>query len=223
MSIEKALADQTAAVQENTVAVRALLAALQAGGSVAGSSVTGTPTSTGTETSTSAGSTGKGNVADSNTGGATETLIYWSVPNTEHFGTVESEAEFKKVKKTHAKAIKIPESKYNDLVEAASKVDGDNSEYSERILALIDALPDSPEESDIIELFTGYLPKDLAKDERTARAEIIKPILEGVKAAKATAVKEEDRYDVMVAVIKGIETHLEETGQVSEDDENGLV
>ena len=107
-------------------------------------------------------------------------------------------------------------------MEAASQTGGDEGEYSDRILALIEAVPETPEESDIIELFTGYLPKDLSKDERAARAEIIKPILEGVKAAKATAVKEDDRYDVMVAVIKGIESHLEETGQVS-DDESGLV
>lgn len=206
MSFEKLIADYTEALKANTVAIIELQKVLA--GQKGATNVTTVST--------------KSDEGKSNAGGADETTLYWSVPNTEHFGTVKSEAEFKKIKKDHPKAIKIPESKYEALVEAASKSD-DTGEYSERILALIEALSETPEESDIIELFTGYLPKDLSKDERAARAEIIKPILEGVKAAKATAVKEEDRYEVMVAVIKGIESHLEETGQVSEDDEGGLV
>ncbi len=154
------------------------------------------------------------------TAGETAEPIYWHNPTSKEFGTAESEAEFKKLKKADAKVVKIPASKYEELVEEASQSNDDDAaggEYSDRILDLISEVPEQPSEDDIRELFMRYLPKDLAKDERDARAELVKPILAGVKAPKATAVKEGDRYDVMVATIKAMETHLEETGQVEEE------
>lgn len=218
MSIEKAIADQTAAITENTKVLQMVLEAIFA--------VTTDPSATSTEVKggkSTSKDTGKGADADStddNAGAADP--IYWHIPGTEEFGTVDTESEWKKLKKAKAKAVKIPESKYQTLVDAASNTDdGDTTEYSDRILALIDEVAEEPEEADIVELFKKYLPKDLAKGERDARAEIIKPILASVKAPKATAVKEEDRREVIIAVIKGIESHLEETDQVSEED--GLV
>ena len=232
MSIEKAIADQTAAIQKNTEAQEKatevqlqVLAALQAlaaaGGTTTVTSEKGagkTSTTKNTDKSTDAGNADDAGAADP---------IYWHIPGTEEFGSVDTEAEWKKLKKAKAKAVKIPESKYQTLVEAASSTDdegdADTGEFSDRIQALIDEVPEEPTADDITDLFKKYLPKDLEKAERDARAEIIKPILAGVKAPKASAVKDEDRRDVMIDVIKGIETHLEETGQVDSDDDEGLV
>jgi hypothetical protein len=223
MSIEKAIADQTAAIEKNTEAQLQVLAALQALAAAGGTATVTikngagkTSTTKNTDKSTDAGNSDDAGSADP---------IYWHIPGTEEFGSVDTEAEWKKLKKAKAKAVKIPESKYQTLVEAASGTDdeGDTGEFSDRIQALIDEVPEEPTADDITDLFKKYLPKDLEKAERDARAEIIKPILAGVKALKASAVKDDDRRDVMIDVIKGIESHLEETGQVDSDDDEGLV
>lgn len=223
MSIEKAIADQTAAINENTKVLQMVLEAIKAGGTVSGA----TSATAGKGTSGTGKSSGKGSAdADGGTDdGDAADPIYWHIPGTEEFGTVETEAEWKKLKRAKAKAVKIPESKYQTLVDAASNADdgAGDGEYSDRIQALIDEVPEEPSVEDIADLFKKYLPKDLDKAERDARAEVIKPILAKVKAPKATAVKEEDRRDVMIDVIKGLESHLEETGQVDGDDDEGLV
>lgn len=226
MSIEKAIADQTAAINENTKVLQMVLEALKAGGTTPAAAE-----AKGAKNTSSAKNTGKGSDADTGGNNADDTgaadPIYWHIPGTEEFGSVDTEAEWKKLKKAKAKAVKIPESKYQTLVEAASGTDdegdADTGEFSDRIQALIDEVPEEPTADDITDLFKKYLPKDLEKAERDARAEIIKPILAGVKAPKASAVKDDDRRDVMIDVIKGIETHLEETGQVDSDDDEGLV
>lgn len=224
MSIEKAIADQTAAINENTKVLQMVLEALKAGGTTPAAAET-----KGAKNTSSAKNTGKGSDANTDDNNADDAgaadPIYWHIPGTEEFGSVDTEAEWKKLKKAKAKAVKIPESKYQSLVEAASDTDdeGDTGEFSDRIQALIDEVPEEPTVEDIAELFKKYLPKDLAKPERAARADIIKPILEAVNAEKATVVKDGDRRDVMIDVIKGIETHLEETGQVDSDDDEGLV
>ena len=224
MSIEKAIADQTAAINENTKVLQMVLEALKAGGTTPAAAET-----KGAKNTSSAKNTGKGSDANTDDNNADDAgaadPIYWHIPGTEEFGSVDTEAEWKKLKKAKAKAVKIPESKYQTLVEAASGTDdeGDTGEFSDRIQALIDEVPEDPTVEDIAELFKKYLPKDLAKPERAARADIIKPILEAVNAEKATVVKDGDRRDVMIDVIKGIETHLEETGQVDSDDDEGLV
>ena len=227
MSIEKAIADQTAAIQKNTEAQLQVLAALQ---SLATAAAAGAATVTSEKgagkTSTTKNTDKSTDAGKSDDAGASDP-IYWHIPGTEEFGSVDTEAEWKKLKKAKAKAVKIPESKYQTLVEAASGTDdegdADTGEFSDRIQALIDEVPEDPTVEDIAELFKKYLPKDLAKPERAARADIIKPILEAVNAEKATVVKDGDRRDVMIDVIKGIETHLEETGQVDSDDDEGLA
>lgn len=226
MSIEKAIADQTAAINENTKVLQMVLEALKAGGATPAAAET-----KGAKNTSSAKNAGKGSDANTDADNADDAgaadPIYWHIPGTEEFGSVDTEAEWKKLKKAKAKAVKIPESKYQTLVEAArgtdDEGDADTGEFSGRIQALIDEVPEDPTVEDIAELFKKYLPKDLAKPERAARADIIKPILEAVNAEKATVVKDGDRRDVMIDVIKGIETHLEETGQVDSDDDEGLV
>ncbi|ASW27689.1 hypothetical protein JT317_gp70 [Klebsiella phage YMC16/01/N133_KPN_BP] len=195
MSIEKAIADQTAAIEKNTEAQEKatevqlqVLAALQALAAAGG-----------TTTVTSEKGAGKTRTTKNTDKSTDADPIYWHIPGTEEFGSVDTEAEWKKLKKAKAKAVKIPESKYQTLVEAASGTDdeGDTGEFSDRIQALIDEVPEEPTADDITDLFKKYLPKDLEKAERDARAEIIKPILAGVKAPKASAVKDDDRRDVM--------------------------
>lgn len=157
--------------------------------------------------------------------------IYWRNPETGDLGIVDSEAAYKKLKKEQPKVIKVPKSKYDALLaekeEAEQNNGGDeDGEVSEFVQGILDGLEPSPEESDIVAVFQKYLSPELDKAERTARAGLIKPILEKVKAAKATLVKEGDRYDVMTEVVKAMEAHIEETGQTSpyaDDEEGGLV
>lgn len=213
MSFDKLIADHTAALQENNTLLKQLIELNKAG--VQGSSTTSKkePADDKSTKTTSTKDTKSDNKDDS----AAEETIYWHIPGTKEFGTFTSEAEFKKLKRSKTKAIKIPKSKYDTLVEKASQSD-DNGEYSDRIQGLIDEIPESPDQDDIRTLFLKYLQEGLAKDERAARIEVVKSVLEPAGVAKATLVPEDQRYDVMVALVKAMETHLEETGQAEDDD-----
>ena len=221
MSFEAITAAHTEALNANTAMMERHIAALGAAANAATSNPSAKDTSSKT-TSTVGNKT-------SDAGKTAEPIYYKNPKNAEEFGTVETEAEWKKLKKATPSLIKIPVNMYEELVAAASKVGGgdDDGDVSEFVAGRIASFPEEPEESDIVTLFQGYLSQDLDKAERTKRAGLIKPILESVNAPKATAVKAEDRRDVMVAVTKAMEAHIEETDQTSPfaeaDEEDGLV
>lgn len=109
--------------------------------------------------------------------------IYWFSSASGEVGVVESEDEFKALKKADAKVVKIPETKYQaklaEIEAAKNAASADDEEV--------------PTEQDVIDAFSAYLPSDLDKDERAVRAGFVKPLLARFGAKKASELPEEHR------------------------------
>lgn len=206
MSIEQLIAANTAALTDLAAAIR------EAGISAATTVVAGA-----TETKSTASTEPSGK-------------IYWQ--DGENFGVVDTEAEFKKLKKTQAKAFKIPESKYDDLVKAASENtdgDGDDGEVEEKkttkttkssakskkaeptpdeALAKLEEDTgidyDSVDDAMIKTVFTQLLRPDLEGDARDAAKAFVGTLLKRIGAARATAMEEEHRAPVCRIVLQKV-------------------
>ena len=206
MSIEQLIAANTAALTDLAAAIR------EAGISAATTVVAGA-----TETKSTASTEPSGK-------------IYWQ--DGENFGVVDTEAEFKKLKKTQAKAFKIPESKYDDLVKAASENtdgEGDDGEVEEKkttkttksstknkkaeptpdeALAKLEEDTgidyDSVDDAMIKTVFTQLLRPDLEGDARDAAKAFVGTLLKRIGAARATAMEEEHRAPVCRIVLQKV-------------------
>ena len=206
MSIEQLIAANTAALTDLAAALR------EAGISAATTVVAG---STETKSTASTEPSGK---------------VYWQ--DGENFGVVDTEAEFKKLKKTQAKAFKIPESKYDDLVKAASENtdgEGDDGEVEEKkttkttksstknkkaeptpdeALAKLEEDTgidyDSVDDAMIKTVFTQLLRPDLEGDARDAAKAFVGTLLKRIGAARATAMEEEHRAPVCRIVLQKV-------------------
>lgn len=206
MSIEQLIAANTAALTDLAAAIR------EAGISAATTVVAGAPE---TKSTASAEPSGK---------------IYWQ--DGENFGVVDTEAEFKKLKKTQAKAFKIPESKYDDLVKAASgntDGEGEDGEVEEKkttkttkssakskkaeptpdeALAKLEEDTgidyDSVDDAMIKTVFTQLLRPDLEGDARDEAKAFVGTLLKRIGAARATAMEEEHRAPVCRIVLQKV-------------------
>ena len=206
MSIEQLIAANTAALTDLAAAIR------EAGISAATTVVAGT-----TETKSPASTEPSGK-------------IYWQ--DGENFGVVDTEAEFKKLKKTQAKVFKIPESKYDDLVKAASENtdgEGEDGEVGEKkttkttkssakskkteptpdeLLAKLEEDTgidyDSVDDAMIKTVFTQLLRPDLEGDARDAAKAFVGTLLKRIGAARATAMEEEHRAPVCRIVLQKV-------------------
>lgn len=206
MSIEQLIAANTAALTDLAAAIR------EAGISAATTVVAGA-----TETKSTASTEPSGK-------------IYWQ--DGENFGVVDTEAEFKKLKKTQTKAFKIPESKYDDLVKAASENtdgEGDDGEVEEKkttkttksgtknkkaeptpdeALAKLEEDTgidyDSVDDAMIKTVFTQLLRPDLEGDARDAAKAFVGTLLKRIGAARATAMEEEHRAPVCRIVLQKV-------------------
>ena len=206
MSIEQLIAANTAALTDLAAAIR------EAGISAATTVVAGA-----TETKSTASTEPSGK-------------IYWQ--DGENFGVVDTEAEFKKLKKTQAKAFKIPESKYDDLVKAASENtdgEGEDGEVEEKkttkttkssakskkteptpdeLLAKLEEDTgidyDSVDDAMIKTVFTQLLRPDLEGDARDAAKAFVGTLLKRIGAARATAMEEEHRAPVCRIVLQKV-------------------
>lgn len=206
MSIEQLIEANTAALTDLTAALR------EAGISAATTVVAGA-----TETKSTASTEPSGK-------------IYWQ--DGENFGVVDTEAEFKKLKKTQAKAFKIPESKYDDLVKAASENTDGEGEYGEveekkttkttksraeskkaeptpdEALAKLEEDTgidyDSVDDAMIKTVFTQLLRPDLEGDARDAAKAFVGTLLKRIGAARATAMEEEHRAPVCRIVLQKV-------------------
>lgn len=206
MSIEQLIAANTAALTDLAAAIR------EAGISAATTVVAGA-----TETKSTASTEPSGKV-------------YWQ--DGDNFGVVDTEAEFKKLKKTQAKAFKIPESKYDDLVKAASENtdgEGDDGEVEEKkttkttkssakskkaeptpdeALAKLEEDTgidyDSVDDAMIKTVFTQLLRPDLEGDARDAAKAFVGTLLKRIGAARATAMEEEHRAPVCRIVLQKV-------------------
>lgn len=206
MSIEQLIAANTAALTDLAAAIR------EAGISAATTVVAGA-----TETKSTASTEPSGK-------------IYWQ--DGDNFGVVDTEAEFKKLKKTQAKAFKIPESKYDDLVKAASENtdgEGDDGEVEEKkttkttksstknkkaeptpdeALAKLEEDTgidyDSVDDAMIKTVFIQLLRPDLEGDARDAAKAFVGTLLKRIGAARATAMEEEHRAPVCRIVLQKV-------------------
>lgn len=206
MSIEQLIAANTAALTDLAAAIR------EAGISAATTVVAGA-----TETKSTASTEPSGK-------------IYWH--DGENFGVVDTEAEFKKLKKTQAKVFKIPESKYDDLVKAASENtdgEGEDGEVEEKkttkttkssakskkteptpdeLLAKLEEDTgidyDSVDDAMIKTVFTQLLRPDLEGDARDAAKAFVGTLLKRIGAARATAMEEEHRAPVCRIVLQKV-------------------
>ena len=204
MSIEQLIAANTAALTDLAAALR------EAGISAATTVVAGA-----TETKSTASTEPSGK-------------IYWQ--DGENFGVVDTEVEFKKLKKTQAKAFKIPESKDDDLVKAESEnTDGEDGEVEEKkttkttkssakskkaeptpdeALAKLEEDTgidyDSVDDAMIKTVFTQLLRPDLEGDARDAAKAFVGTLLKRIGAARATAMEEEHRAPVCRIVLQKV-------------------
>lgn len=135
--------------------------------------------------------------------------IYWASADSDEYGKVESEAEFKKLKKSDDSIFKIPESMYEDKIAAAKQKEADNkaaakskakveeAEKEEKPAAKSKAKAkpaveeDDEDEvtvtkDDLIATFQKFLSKDLDAETRDERAAFVKPILKHFGAAKVS-------------------------------------
>ena len=129
------------------------------------------------------------------------------------FGKVDTEAEYKALKKKAAGTYKVTESIYNEkLAELKAKSEADAQAKKDAAAAAKadkaaqakkeasatkakkEAAPaDAPSEEDLIAAFQAYLPKDLSKEERAERHAFVKPLLQRFGAQRATELAEEHR------------------------------
>ena len=145
---------------------------------------------------------------------ATETgPIYWADNSNDHFGKVDTEAEYKALKKKAAGTYKTTESIYNEKLaqlkakneadaqakkDAAAAAKADKAAQAKKEAAATksgkEAAPaDIPSEDDLIAAFQAYLPKDLSKEERAERHAFVKPLLQRFGVQRATELAEEHR------------------------------
>lgn len=110
--------------------------------------------------------------------------IYWFSSTSGEVGIVQTEDEFKALKKADSKTVKTTETKYNEKLAAkaaaAAKAEAEDGD-------------DIPSEQDVIDAFSAYLPVDLDKEERAVRVAFVKPLLQRFGAKKATELAEAHR------------------------------
>lgn len=146
--------------------------------------------------------------------------IHWYSSASGEVGIVESEAEFKALKKADAKTVKITEDKYRALL---AKQEEAEEEQEEETVEEDDA--PIPTDKDIIRVFGEYLPKDLDKAERAKRAPFVKAILDRFGAPRATELPEEHRrlaINLVERKLAGEDVDPKKDGyqEVSQDDED---
>lgn len=145
--------------------------------------------------------------------------IYWYSSASGEVGIVESEAEFKALKKADAKTVKITEDKYQALLAKQEEAEEEQEEETVEEDAPI------PTDKDIIRVFGEYLPKDLDKAERAKRAPFVKAILDRFGAPRATELPEEHRrlaINLVERKLAGEDVDPKKDGyrEVSQDDED---
>lgn len=114
--------------------------------------------------------------------------IYWFSSATDEVGIVESEEEYKALKKADAKTVKITEAKHKahlakQELEAQAEAAGQDLDEEDEV----------PTEQDVIDVFGTYLPTTLTDQEKAERRPFVKAILDRFGAKRATALKEGDR------------------------------
>lgn len=147
--------------------------------------------------------------------------IYWFSSASNTVGVVESEDEFKALKKADAKTVKITKDKYETKlaeIEAAAAEDDATEDDDAPV----------PTEQDIIKAFGAYLPATLSDAEKKKRRPFVKAILDRFGAPKATELAEEHRRLAINLVERkmageDVDPENDDFQEVASDDDDGLV
>ncbi len=167
MSIEKAIQDNTAALNNLAALIQKLVdSGVSTGPATAAADVAPKTTSKAKTEDTSA---------------ADEGPFFWANLKKGTQGQIDTKAEFEKLKKKDKDLILVTETKYKALVAAAE-------ESSEEGGSDAPALT----KDQLAKIAQAFLPKELPKEERPARLDFIKALLErfGEGAAKLTEIPE---------------------------------
>lgn len=122
--------------------------------------------------------------------------FYWADNEAGTFGQVDTADEYKSLKAENANVVRIPESKYNDLVKA-KKAAAEKAKKAEEAKAAKSGkgkkaeTPAAVTKQDLITTFTEYLPKDLDADERAERREFVQTLLQRFGADKVSNLLEQ--------------------------------
>lgn len=111
--------------------------------------------------------------------------IYWFSSASGETGVVESEAEFKALKKADAKTVKTTEAKHKAILAKLAE------EAAEEEAAEEEA--EVPTVQDIIDVFGKFLPTTLSDKEKAERRPFVKAILDRFSAKRASELAEEHR------------------------------
>lgn len=162
MSIEAALLEHTAALNNLAEAIRAN-----------GGIVNSAPAASGA-TSTKSGD-------DKPNAGADEGAAFWHNPKKGTFGEVANKGEIAKLKKGDKDLIAITETKYKALVKAAEEAKNAKSDDDAPVLT----------KAEITKIAQSFLPRDLSDDDKAERLSFVKALLARFGGAKITEMPEE--------------------------------
>ena len=118
--------------------------------------------------------------------------IYWFSSASQEVGVVESEEEFKALKKADPKTVKYTEAKYNAFL-AKQAEEAEEVEEVEEVEADKGDTDATPTEQDVIDVFSAFLPVDLSDQLRKERRPFVKAILVRFGAKRASELAEEHR------------------------------
>lgn len=142
--------------------------------------------------------------------------IYWFSSASQEVGVVESEEEFKALKKADPKTVKYTEAKYNAFLakqaEEVEEVEVDEGDT--------DA---TPTEQDVIDVFSAFLPVDLSDQLKKERRPFVKAILVRFGAKRASELAEEHRATAINFVERKMSGEDLDPADAEFEDMDGLV
>lgn len=200
MSLEAAIAKLTTALEENSALLRA--------------------------TASEGGKTTVNPAPEADTGETRGGPGYWKTPDGSAYGAHNNLKEYKAAEEQHGEIEEIAKTEFNELKKAddakakaaadkKAKAEAAKQAKAEAAKQAAASEQEHPSEEDLIAAFTQYLPKDLDKDERAARAPKVRDYLQEAGAKKATDLKPEQRADA-IAFVEGLVAELD--GGDADDD-----
>lgn len=123
--------------------------------------------------------------------------FHWHNPSTDEFGVVKTKAQFEKLKASDEKVIRIPESKFDALSEAAEAAAKGSSSTS------TSSSSSAPSEDDLKKVFGDFLRID-DEGKRNKRKAFVTKMVDAVGVSRASEIPE----NLRAAAIKMIEDVL---------------
>lgn len=146
--------------------------------------------------------------------------IYWFSSASQEVGVVESEEEFKALKKADPKTVKYTEAKYNEFLAKQAE-----EEEEAEVEAQVDEVDTdaTPTEQDVIDVFSAFLPVDLSDQLKKERRPFVKAILVRFGAKRASELAEEHRATAINFVERKMSGEDLDPADAEFEDMDGLV